>query len=1046
MLGLALVLLAAAPCEAIAAGPAAAAAAVSAQDVLVSELSSTIARGHGGLHTSACSPPPAWARCEAGLLVKIQLSNCGLRGQFPELAALPALERLDLSGNELSGPIPDLCPLARLRSFNVSGNSMLWGDVASHNRKLELRYTVQCRFRFTHTEVPAFTFNRTTAILAGIPLNAGNPFYDSVTAASTTCTGSRLEYLADEANGTWVGSYTDLQGVFHPVIDSIYALRTGVYIQYMPAQLYNLFDLLRGRTARLAVTCGPNNATSCVVFRCDYVSPLCSGCRCINGTTWNGAECQPKHGDGILVPGEQCEKRGLGCNVMQATEATCGSAAGCRWCESYQMCLDSGAYCEACTELSADLCSSYSCAWCDSTGACSPASTCVQCDSLEQPRCGDFSGCSWSYYASSCVSRERAAQLPTCASITNYTQCSARAGCTWCEVTASCWDGPSDCKQCSALATATACAPPCAWCNASSHCLFQQPCTACAGRTAPECAADPFECSWCRSSQVCALRGSACSQCANATREGECATSPGCRWCSSNASCVDASDGFAAACLCQRQQRDACAGQCKWCDSTQICSDIDRSCPICRSFAAGVCRNMTACAYCDMTAQCSRTTSMCVTCDKIGRMEQCLAWRCHWANGLCSTSNYTSQPSQSSEAELRTKNSGTSMIAIYAGAAGGAGSVLLICAVAAAVFVARLRRSAKHKSDNNKHSVEPPDAGGVMASPQGMRTTGPVDNDADVAFNPSEVHVKKASAMSVVEITIALRNLRGHGAVVTLKAPTCPKMAVSFSSTSVRLGPRKTVNVTLYLTPKCSAAIHCCAEATLTPGTPGIKLPIVVNVAPSCFLDMDDLEFGEVVGEGCYGKVSRGRWKGQPVALKEVIQLVKDLEETRREIDLLSRLRSPYIVTFFGTAMTADRTVLVMELAEYGNLASIVEKKPELLTDTLSKKIACDICAGMAFLHASSIVHRDLKAENVLVFTLSESPVNAKVSDFGTSRMSCKNHGFLDGRNNGMTDPLIAYRKPFPTDFYLQWSLVPVSHESHEAILSCRPGVAEAEP
>eukprot|EP00727_Mastigamoeba_balamuthi_P013534 m51a1_g8803 putative protein serine threonine (1991) ;mRNA; f:264859-274335 len=902
-------------------------------------------------------------------------------------------------------PYTDFRSCFAVTKFVCEGNRLpvagcRWGDVIQEcwAQSPEMRPTVQCRVRFRYTEVPTVAFNATSMAEYGNPLNAGRGFVDTFTNSGIDCTGTGVEYLAD--NGTWVGSYTDLQGVFHPTIENIYAQGAGVFPRGINARNSNIYDLLRGRTVRMpAAKCGPTSIASCIVFRilpapplvrcpqkwagcgdgivtppeqCEYNSPLCQNCLCINGTVWNGVACDPIHGDGILVPGEQCERRGLGCNVKQATcetgwttkystncsassptgscdshsEATCGTAAGCRWCESYQMCLDSGAYCEACTELAADTCASYTCTWCDSSSSCSPSSTCVQCDSLERARCGDFSGCAWSYYASSCVSREAAALLPRCASLANHSQCAAHAGCTWCEVTASCWDGPSDCEQCSALATAAACAPPCAWCNASSHCLFQQPCTACAGRTASECAAGAPECSWCGPSQVCEVAGRAeCRACSNATGEGECAASPGCRWCSSNASCADAGEGFAAACLCHRQQRDTCGAECRWCESTQVCSDVGRSCPICLSFAENVCRNSTACAYCDLTAQCTKTTTMCVTCDKIGRREQCLAWKCHWNNGFCYASNYT-QPLESSDAALHVKDDGgTRMAPIYAGVAGGVGSALLLCVVAAVVVVYRRSRSAKSGGgkDTGRLCIESLDAAGVMSSPRGTRTAaaGPVDKDAEVVFAPREVHVKRALAMSVVETTVAIRNLRGHPVVVALTAPECSKMAVAFSSASVELGPRKTAKVSLYLTPKCSAVIRCCAEGLATPGTRGAKLPIVVNVAPSCFLDMEDVEFGEVVGQGCYGKVSRGRWKGQAVALKEVIQLVKDLEETRREIDLLSRLRSPYVVTFYGTAMTADRTVLVM----------------------------------------------DLKAENVLVFSLTEATVNAKVSDFGTSRM-----------------------------------------------------------
>jgi serine/threonine protein kinase len=50
--------------------------------------------------------------------------------------------------------------------------------------------------------------------------------------------------------------------------------------------------------------------------------------------------------------------------------------------------------------------------------------------------------------------------------------------------------------------------------------------------------------------------------------------------------------------------------------------------------------------------------------------------------------------------------------------------------------------------------------------------------------------------------------------------------------------------------------------------------------------------------------------------------------------------------------------------------------------------IARDAARGLAFLHASGILHRDFKPENLLIFSLTETAeVLAKLADFGASRM-----------------------------------------------------------
>eukprot|EP00727_Mastigamoeba_balamuthi_P011337 m51a1_g6826 hypothetical protein (160) ;mRNA; r:34230-34709 len=62
------------------------------------------------------------------------------------------------------------------------------------------------------------------------------------------------------------------------------------------------------------------------------------------------------------------------------------------------------------------------------------------------------------------------------------------------------------------------------------------------------------------------------------------------------------------------------------------------------------------------------------------------------------------------------------------------------------------------------------------------------------------------------------------------------------------------------------------------------------------------------------------------------------------------------------------------------------------------------------------------------------------ITDGRFAIQSCSSRSFLDGRGPGTREILIAYRQPYPNDFYLQWSLVPVSHESDVALLSRSSG------
>lgn len=63
--------------------------------------------------------------------------------------------------------------------------------------------------------------------------------------------------------------------------------------------------------------------------------------------------------------------------------------------------------------------------------------------------------------------------------------------------------------------------------------------------------------------------------------------------------------------------------------------------------------------------------------------------------------------------------------------------------------------------------------------------------------------------------------------------------------------------------------------------------------------------------------------------------------------------------------------VLVMELMVNGSLSSFLarrrEEGKEELEPTIRHQLARDVAQGMVFLHEKNIVHKDLKAENVLL-------------------------------------------------------------------------------
>ncbi|KAH9458405.1 hypothetical protein Pst134EB_010706 [Puccinia striiformis f. sp. tritici] len=124
--------------------------------------------------------------------------------------------------------------------------------------------------------------------------------------------------------------------------------------------------------------------------------------------------------------------------------------------------------------------------------------------------------------------------------------------------------------------------------------------------------------------------------------------------------------------------------------------------------------------------------------------------------------------------------------------------------------------------------------------------------------------------------------------------------------------------------------------------------------------------------------------------------LVKSaLESIKLEICFLKDLEHPNIVQYLGFEETLNNCNIFLEYVEGGSIGSCVSKHGKLEQEVV-KSFTKQILGGLEYLHSSNIMHRDLKADNVLVDLIGR----CKISDFGISKRS--NEAYLTSQYTPM--------------------------------------------
>lgn len=180
-------------------------------------------------------------------------------------------------------------------------------------------------------------------------------------------------------------------------------------------------------------------------------------------------------------------------------------------------------------------------------------------------------------------------------------------------------------------------------------------------------------------------------------------------------------------------------------------------------------------------------------------------------------------------------------------------------------------------------------------------------------------------------------------------------------------------------------------------------------------IDFFELEMGSIVGEGSFGYVRFGRWRGMGVAVKllkenikdertEIIDRQKYLDELKHEVAAMTKVCNHAFVVQLVGVVFQPIPCIVTTYYEYGSLEDLLVKNKKAIRDSFSYQrllqFANESCLGVNHLHLEGVIHRDLAARNLLL----DQNFHVRVSDFGFSRF--KECGASKGYTQSTVGPI----------------------------------------
>jgi serine/threonine protein kinase/Leucine-rich repeat (LRR) protein len=163
---------------------------------------------------------------------------------------------------------------------------------------------------------------------------------------------------------------------------------------------------------------------------------------------------------------------------------------------------------------------------------------------------------------------------------------------------------------------------------------------------------------------------------------------------------------------------------------------------------------------------------------------------------------------------------------------------------------------------------------------------------------------------------------------------------------------------------------------------------LLQDIDTDFLLDPEDIIYLEddnaLLSKGTYGEVYHGKHKGKAVTVKKYLCRSEEaFTEFRSEAKLLQSIQHPCLVCLIGICVQPLMALVLEEVPLKSLDFEILKKKIPIHRLTIFR-IAAEVAAALHFLHYQGIIYRDLKAANVLLWTLDpDSLCHCKLANFG---------------------------------------------------------------